>query len=131
MWEKASSTKKTHPLKLPSLPSNAMLSTPFFCIFLHFQFRSKLRSVRLLHLHLFQTFLTRLCIQLIRLKLHRNYWTIVLPHLHHLIRIQSLTLNRRQHLFRIQKHFLPTGILSIPLPKAKTILLVLQKIALS
>ena len=104
MREKASPAKKTHPSTPYPLrrrcphryqtPCFQLAPSPhIFC----FQVRSKLRSVRLLHLHLRPNFCTRLRIQLIRMKLDWNNRTVVLEHLHHLVWIQSHTLNWLQH----------------------------------
>jgi hypothetical protein len=88
MWEKASPAKKTTRSSLVFFvfkrrAFNLVLPRNFFC----FQVCSKLRSVRLLHHHLRQNFCTWLCIHLIRMILRGNFGSIVLPHLHHRVRI--------------------------------------------
>ena len=135
--EKASPAKKNPRLRLTLFAVvalivverrafNSLLPRIFFC----FQVRSKLWSVRLLHLHLWPNFWTWLRLQLIRMKLDWNNRTVVLVHLHHLVWIQSHTRYWRQHLLCILNQLSPTGVLPALLPKLDNPLLVLHQIAL-
>ena len=154
MWEKASPAKKNHPLKphppccscpiavkchafkllLVVLALIAVERCAFNSLLPHilfsFQVCSKLRSVCLLHLHLWPNFWTRLLIQNIRAILNRIVGSIVLPHLHYLVRIQSHNWNWLQHPLFILTQLSPTSVLPVLLSKLDDKLPVLHQIAL-